>query len=149
MVWWGGLQNNGDMLALLAHLITLNAEWRTAKITLKSIATTEMMMQRNRQLLEKVIGAARIDASIDILRKSDEMSISEQIFRESQHADVVLMGLRTTQPGEEEGYARRIEDLADGLPSVLFVRSAGVFRGRLLGEQPDEMNGRKLPADTP
>ncbi len=148
VVWWGGLQNNGDMLALLAHLITLNAEWRTARITLKSIATTEMMMQRNRRLLERVIGAARIDASIDILRKSDEMSISEQIFRESQHADVVLMGLRTTQPGEEEAYARRIEELADGLPSVLFVRSAGVFRGRLLGEQPDDMNGRKLPADT-
>lgn len=144
VVWWGGLQNNGDMLALLAHLISLNVEWRDAAITLKSIATSEMMMQRNRSLLERVIGAARIDAQIEILPKSNELSISELIFRESQNADVVLMGLRATAQGDEADYARRIEGLADGLPSVLFIRSAGTFRGRLLGEQPDEINGRNL-----
>ncbi|MDH5373874.1 MAG: hypothetical protein OEX97_13100, partial [Acidimicrobiia bacterium] len=139
VVWWGGLQNNGDMLALLAHLISLNPEWRNATITLKSIATSEMMMQRNRSLLERVIGSARIDAKIEILSKSDGVPIGEQIFRESQSGDVVLMGLRTTARGDEPAYARRLEELAEGLPSVLFVRSAGIFRGRLLGEQPDEL----------
>ncbi|NNC39550.1 MAG: hypothetical protein HKN95_02565, partial [Acidimicrobiia bacterium] len=139
VVWWGGLQNNGDMLALLAHLISLNPEWRNAKITFKSIATSDMMMQRNQKLLERVIGEARIDAEIDILRKADDVPISGQIFRESQDGDVVLMGLRTTARGEEEAYARRLEELAEGLPSVLFVRSAGTFRGRLLGEQPETL----------
>jgi hypothetical protein len=144
VVWWGGLQNNGDMLALLAHLISLNPDWRNAQINLKSIATSDMMVQRNRVLLERVIGAARIDANIEILHKSDQYSISELIFRESQGADVVLMGLRTTSNGDEEAYSHRIEELAEGLPSVLFVRSAGTFRGRLLGEQPDEVNGRRV-----
>jgi amino acid transporter len=139
VVWWGGLQNNGDMLALLAHLITLNPEWRNAKITLKSIATSDMMMQRNQKLLEGVIGEARIDAEIEILHKADDMAISEQIFRESQDGDVILMGLRATERGNEEAYARRLEELAEGLPSVLFVRSAGTFRGRLLGEQPETL----------
>ena len=142
VVWWGGLQNNGDMLALFSHLMSLNPEWRNAQITLKSIATSDMMIQRNQALLERVIGEARIDAHIEILRKSNDISISEQIFRESQGADVVLMGLRTTAPGDEEAYSQRIEELAEGLPSVLFVRSAGTFRGRLLGEQPDTVNGR-------
>ena len=139
VVWWGGLQNNGDMLALLAHLISLNPEWRNATITFKSIATSDMMMQRNQNLLERVIGEARIDAEIDILRKADDIPISGQIFRESQDGDVVLMGLRATARGEEEAYARRLEELAEGLPSVLFVRSAGTFRGRLLGEQPETL----------
>jgi amino acid transporter len=137
VVWWGGLQNNGDMLALFAHLLSLNPEWRNAQITLKSVATSEMMIQRNRKLLKQVISSARIDARIDILQKSDDLSISEQIFRESVSADVVLMGLRTTIRGDEIGYAERIKELAEGLPSVLFIRSAGVFRGRLLGENPD------------
>ena len=140
VVWWGGLQNNGDMLALLAHLISLNPEWRNAKITFKSIATSDMMMQRNKKLLERVIGGARIDADIEILHKADDIAISEQIFRESQDGDVVLMGLRATARGDEEAYARRLEELAEGLPSVLFVRSAGTFRGRLLGEQPETLN---------
>ena len=140
VVWWGGLQNNGDMLALLAHLISLNPEWRNAKITFKSIATSDMMMQRNKKLLERVIGEARIDADIEILHKADDIAISEQIFRESQDGDVVLMGLRATARGDEEDYARRLEELAEGLPSVLFIRSAGTFRGRLLGEQPETLN---------
>lgn len=146
VVWWGGLQNNGDMLALFAHLLSLNPEWRDAQITLKSIATSDMMMQRNRLLLERVIGAARIDARIEILQRSDDVPISKQIFQESQSGDVVLMGLRATARGDEESYARRLEELAEGLPSVLFIRSAGTFRGRLLGEQPDELNGRSLDA---
>lgn len=146
IVWWGGLQNNGDMLALFAHLMSLNPEWRDAQITLKSIATSDMMMERNRVLLEKVIGAARIDARIDILQRSEDVPISRQIFQESQSGDVVLMGLRATARGDEESYARRLEELAEGLPTVLFIRSAGTFRGRLLGEQPDEMNGRSLGA---
>ena len=125
------------MLALFAHLLSLNPEWRNAQITLKSIATSEMMIQRNRKLLEQVISSARIDARIDILQKSDDLSISEQIFRESVSADVVLMGLRTTNRGDEIDYAERIKELAEGLPSVLFIRSAGIFRGRLLGENPD------------
>ena len=115
----------------------MNPEWRNAQITLKSVATSEMMIQRNRKLLKQVIGSARIDARIDILQKSDDLSISEQIFRESVSADVVLMGLRTTTGGDEIDYAERIKELAEGLPSVLFIRSAGVFRGRLLGENPD------------
>ncbi|MDF1597338.1 MAG: hypothetical protein P1T08_14765 [Acidimicrobiia bacterium] len=57
------------------------------------------------------------------------------------------MGLRATAQGDEADYARRIEELADGLPSVLFIRSAGTFRGRLLGEQPAEVNGRNLNGD--
>jgi hypothetical protein len=47
------------------------------------------------------------------------------------------MGLRTTTRGDEIDYAERIKELAEGLPSVLFIRSAGTFRGRLLGETSD------------
>ena len=31
-LWWGGLQNNGDLMLLLAHLLTLNAEWNDARV---------------------------------------------------------------------------------------------------------------------
>lgn len=36
-IWWGGLENNGDMMLLLAHLIQMNRQWRKAKIILRSI----------------------------------------------------------------------------------------------------------------
>ena len=145
-VWWGGLQHNGDMLVLLAHLLTLNPEWRDASITVKSIATSDMMLERNRTLLEQVIRTARIRADVEVMPKPSGASVIDVIARRSQDADVVFMGLRAVRPGEEAEYADRLEEFTTRLPSVLFVRSAGEFRGRLLGEQPDPRRLREAAA---
>jgi potassium/chloride transporter 4/5/6 len=133
-VWWGGLQSNGDMLVLLAHLLSLNPEWRDAVISAKSIATSDMMLERNRLLLERVVRNARIRAETMVIRKPAEEAVLDVIKRESGQADVVLLGLRAVERGGEAAYAARIEEMIEQLPSVLFVRSAGEFRGRLLGE---------------
>jgi hypothetical protein len=136
--WWGGLQNNGDMITLFAHLLSLNPEWRDARITIQSIATTEMMLERNTLLLDRVIASARIRADTNVMLKPPEESVIEVIGRESAGADVVLMGMRSVKPDEAVEYAARLDEFVSVLPSVLFVRSAGEFRGRLLGEHPDE-----------
>ncbi|MFZ0013109.1 MAG: hypothetical protein WAL25_03235 [Acidimicrobiia bacterium] len=57
----------------------------------------------------------------------------EVIWEGGKHADVVLLGSRGNDPGEEVEYARRMEAMMDGLPTVLFVRNAGAFRGQLVG----------------
>ena len=40
-IWWGGLQNNGDLMLLLAYLLRLNPEWRDARIFVRSVARDE------------------------------------------------------------------------------------------------------------
>lgn len=40
-LWWGGLQNNGDMMLLLAYLLSLNQEWLGTKIVINSIVKDE------------------------------------------------------------------------------------------------------------
>jgi amino acid transporter len=134
-VWWGGLQANGDMLTLLAHLLSLNPEWRDATITIKNIATTEMMRERNQALLERVIRSARISAGYEVVLRTQDRPVIEMMQAHSNGADVVFLGLRAVKPGEEMDYAGRLAEFVQALPSVLFVRSAGAFRGRLLGEQ--------------
>ena len=137
-VWWGGLQNNGDMLALFAHLISLNPEWRDARIRIMSITSSDMMAERNARMLDQVIHAARIPAETEVIVRRGGQSIQSVIRERSERADVVLMGLRANQPGEEFEYARRLEELVEGLPTVIFVRCAGEFRGRLLGDHQEE-----------
>ena len=126
------------MLSLLAHLLSRNAEWRDATITLKSIATTDMMLERNRALLERILRTARIDADYEVMLRAKDTPVIEMIRERSKAADLVLLGLRSVKPGEELEYAARLAEFVQALPSVLFVRSAGEFRGRLLGEQADE-----------
>ncbi len=138
-VWWGGLQHNGDMLVLFAHLISLNPEWRDARISIKSIATSPMMLERNRILLDRLIRSARIRAETEVMLRPAEVSVTSLICTESRGADIVLMGLRAVEPGQEASYSRRLAEFVRDLPTVLFVRSAGEFRGRLLGDGPDDV----------
>ncbi|MFQ5517357.1 MAG: Na-K-Cl cotransporter [Acidimicrobiia bacterium] len=133
-VWWGGLQHNGDMLALLAHLLSLNPPWRDAHIAINSIVTTEMMLQRNRELLQRVIDTARIDAETDVILKPAGVTVQELMWGRSHEADAVFLGLRSVKPADADAYAARLDVLMAGLPTVLLVHSAGEFRGRLLGE---------------
>jgi potassium/chloride transporter 4/5/6 len=137
-VWWGGLEQNGDLLVLLAHLLSQNPAWHNSEIVINSIATNEMTYQRNRILLEELTKAARIEAVSNVILKPEGTSVKEIIWEGSRHADVVLLGLRGNEPGEEAAYARRMEAMMEGLPTVLFVRNAGAFRGQLLGNHLEE-----------
>jgi amino acid transporter len=136
-VWWGGLQQNGDLLILFAHLLSLNPEWRGSEIVINSIATNDMTMERNKGLMRKLIGASRIDATAEVILKPHGVKVQDIIRERSAHADIVLLGLAGTESGEESKYAARISEMAEGLPTVLFVRSAGEFRGQLLGDVED------------
>jgi hypothetical protein len=137
-VWWGGLEQNGDLLVLLAHLLSQNGSWRNSEIVINSIATNEMTQRRNQALLDELTRAARIEATTRVILKPEGTSVREVIWEGSRHADVVLLGLRGNKPGEEVEYARRIEAMMECLPTVLFVRNAGAFRGQLLGRHLEE-----------
>lgn len=133
-VWWGGLEQNGDLLVLLAHLLAQNPQWRNSEIVINSIATNEMTLERNAILLTELTAAARIEATTNVILKPDDASVKEVIWERSKTADVVLLGLRSNRPGEEEAYASRMNAMVEGLPTVFFVRNAGTFKGQLLGE---------------
>jgi hypothetical protein len=97
-----------------------------------------MLVERNQSLLDTLIRTARIRAQAEVLLKPSDATVMQFIAEQSRNADVVLMGLRSVKPGDEAEYAARLEESTLSLPSVLFVRSAGEFRGRLLGDQPQE-----------
>ena len=140
-VWWGGLQQNGDLLVLFAHLLSLDPGWRDASINIKSIATTEMMAQRTEATLTEMISAARIGARFEVIRKPEGRTIQEIIHDRSEHADVVFLGLKAIEADEADDYVERLLSLMSGLRTVLLVRNSGPFRGQLLGV---ERPGTKL-----
>ncbi|MGB9357004.1 MAG: Na-K-Cl cotransporter [Acidimicrobiia bacterium] len=135
-VWWGGMQQNGDLLVLFAHLLSLDPGWRDAKISIKSIATSDMMAQRTERSLDAMLKAARIGAEFEVIRKPEGQSIQEIIHSRSKDAEVVFLGMKEIEPDEAEGQVDRLLDLMSGLQTVLLVRNSGQFRGQLLGVEP-------------
>lgn len=145
-IWWGGLQRNGDLMLLLSYLLTHNPEWRDANIRILSIASNDLMKRQTENFLRQLLPEIRINAAIDVMVKPGDVSVNELILTESANADVVFMGLAAPDPGEELNYARRLAELAEGLPTCLFVHNGSLFVGGLItGDVP--ATRINIPAD--
>ncbi|OGF59563.1 MAG: hypothetical protein A2Y62_03740 [Candidatus Fischerbacteria bacterium RBG_13_37_8] len=144
-IWWGGMQHNGDLMILLAYLLTQNPEWRDVKITILSMASTEEMRNSTETYLNKLILEIRIDAVIRVIMEEKGKTFQEIVHRESAEAEVVIFGLATPAVGKEEEYAKRLEQLTGDFPTVFFVKNSSLFMGQLLlrksillgGSEPD------------
>jgi hypothetical protein len=131
-IWWGGLQNNGDLMLLLAYLLRLNPGWRAARICVRSVAHDDEERRTQLEGLANLLPETRIGAESEVIVKPADRSITEVLHETSANADVVFMGLQEPGPGEEPAYADRIIELASGLNTCIFVRSAGEFAGHLV-----------------
>jgi len=131
-LWWGGLQNNGDLMLLLAYLLTLNTEWKDAKILVRSIARDEEERKSQLAALDDLIPETRIQAESEVILKPADQSIAEVMHAHSQGADVVFLGLMEPEPGAEAEYAERLSKMVSGFKTTIFVRSAGQFAGHLI-----------------
>ena len=131
-IWWRGKQRNGDMMLLLAYLLTLNPEWRGARITVKSIAVSELAKDETDRSLATMIPEARIPASTKVILKPEGRTVIEIMREESAEADVVFMGLAEPKPGEEGAYAQRLAEMTEGFPTVVLVKNSSMFVGELV-----------------
>ena len=131
-VWWRGKQLNGDLMLLLAHLLSLNPEWRRARIVVRTIVADEDERQTMARPLTDLLTEARIDAETDVIVRPAHEAVRAVIKRVSGEADIVFLGLNVPLPGEETAYAGELFELCEGLPTVVFVRSAGRYAGDLI-----------------
>lgn len=131
-LWWGGLENNGDMMLMLAYLLSLNPEWSDARIVIRSIARSEDEMKLQRDGLQSLLQEIRTRAETEIITKPPNASIAEVIRSGSANADLVFLGPQNPPPGSEAAYAKRMEALTDGLKTTVFVHNAGEFAGKLV-----------------
>jgi hypothetical protein len=131
-IWWRGKYNNGDLMLLLAYLLTLNPLWRTAKICLRSIVKSETTRPDMEESLKNLIETTRIKAEQDVIVLEDERSVIETMHERSRGADVVFVGLMQPEEGLEGEYSQRLREIVDGFPTTVLVHNSGPFRGQLL-----------------
>lgn len=131
-IWWRGLENNGDMMMMLAYLLSLNSEWKDAKIMVRSIVETKQEHDHINSNLSDLIPEARIQAETEIIFKPDNQTTTETMRANSQHTDVAFLGMKDPKPGAESDYARQLIELANGFKTSIFVRNASEFAGHLI-----------------
>jgi len=132
-VWWGGMQRNGDLMLLLAHLLTQNREWRGARIRVRSMASNDHMKAATEAHLAWLLPDLRISAESDVTLRPADSTVREIIHRESADADLVFLGLSIPESAEErESYSERLHQLGEPLRTVFFVKNSSLFHGELV-----------------
>ena len=120
-VWWRGKQN-GHLMVLLAHLLTLNEPWRGRPIRLLRLIPSEAGIEAATEHLSRLIADARVRATPVVL-VGDE--ITDVLHRTSEHSALTILGFQPPVDGAEAGFSRVMNNLMDGLGTVVMVWSAG------------------------
>jgi hypothetical protein len=132
LVWWKGRADNGDLMLLLAHLLSLADDWRDARVTLASITPDPAAVPGLEADLQTLLDESRISASVEVLEQDPTVSVVDTIHIRSRGAALVFVGLARVEEGQEEAYAESILQLVGELPHVILVRNGDPHRGRLV-----------------
>jgi amino acid transporter len=133
-VWWSGTYDNGDLMLLLAHLLTQTKRWHKAKINLKTMVDDSSLVAERKVALRKIRKETRISAHCEVLERTGEKGINSVILENSKDAALVILGLSLPEEGAEIEYGERYTSLVEGLDNVILVRNSGPFRGTLIVE---------------
>lgn len=121
-VWWGGLQNNGSLMMILAFLLSTSLYWSRATVVVKMVVTNDGAAEGANSNLQSILKRSRIKAEAEIV-VSEGRPFDEILLESSRNADLVLLGL--AEPDDDfvpyyENLQRRVRDL----PTTLFVLAA-------------------------
>ena len=131
-IWWGGLQNNGGLMVLLAYLLRTDLEWQRAKIVLKLMVPDETAAQVAQGNLNDLVGQLRMDLETQILIGGDR-PFPAVLHESSAGADLVMLGLASplanyfTDPAAYADYYTQFQANTANLPTTLFVLAAPKF----------------------
>ena len=132
-VWWGGRQNNGSLMLLLAYLLRTDINWRNAQIYLKLVVPDPAAAAAAQNNLNDFVKRLRIDVVSQVI-EADGRSFPDILHQSSQNADLIFLGM--AKPGDNyTHYYESLQARVANLPSTIFVLAAPDFAfGEVLSE---------------
>lgn len=135
-VWWGGLQNNGGLMLLMAYLLKSDIEWRRVQIFLKLMVPDAAAAETTRENVDRLISEVRIDAISQVL-VSEGRSFYDLLHESSRDADLIFLGMaRPADDFDFRAYYENLQTRTADLPTTVFVLAAPGFAfGELLSDR--------------
>ncbi|MBL4848665.1 MAG: amino acid permease [Planctomycetes bacterium] len=120
-VYWRGRQN-GELMLLLAHLLTRNWEWSNSEIRVLRVVPNEAGREPALKALEDLIHEARVHARAAVIVSEQPFP---QLLREtSEGAATVLLGFRIPDEESEAAWHKGVSGLLDDFqPTTVLVCS--------------------------
>ena len=132
-VWWGGINDNGSLMLLLAYLLRTDINWRNAQIYLKLVVPNHAAAAAAQNNLDNFVKSLRIDVLSEVIEAGGR-SFTDILHQSSHNADLIFLGM--AKPGDNyTHYYETLQARVANLPSTIFVLAAPGFAfGKVLSE---------------
>lgn len=121
-VWWRG-HKNGELMMILAHLLTRNWEWGRSKIRVLRLINDQSEYDESYAELEELIEASRVEAEVEIF--TADKPFRDVLHEQSGGADCVFLGFEPPETSSEAAWHELYVHLLKGMPTTLLVSSMG------------------------
>ena len=121
-IWWRGMRN-GSLMVILAYLLSLNPDWRGAKIRLLRIVGASEDKENARAELERLIEAARMDVDVEPIFSDDYFP--DLLRRYSGSSTVVFLGFSADDNTDPARFQKAYADLLQDMPTTIMIQSNG------------------------
>ncbi|NBC66264.1 MAG: amino acid permease [Bacteroidetes bacterium] len=122
-IWWGGRDNNGDLMLILAYMLKLNKEWEKAEINIHAVVNNSIEGDSLYKGIRESLDEDRIKASVDILINKKGRRFPDLLRVKSAGADIVFLGLKETEKEKERQHIAKIKELAEIGKVVVFAEN--------------------------
>jgi amino acid transporter len=123
-VWWKEIESKGDIMFLIANLVCQNPGWEDCQIRINTIIKTKEGRQSAQVNLESILRQAHIKAQLNVLdQESIGYEIPHIIRERSRNSDLVILGMKIPETGQEEVFMQEMFTFLKTLPTTLLVKS--------------------------
>ncbi len=135
-LWWRGRKDNIGLMLTIAHQLQGFGAWKDTRIVLKRLIKDESEREEISQVLDGFLKDQRLSMEIELtsMEGKDPLAL---IHESSEGADLVLMGLKHPEPGEEKEqyrlYCQHLLMAMDGLPVAFVLSSEEIDFGQIVG----------------
>ncbi|MCH9630822.1 MAG: hypothetical protein S4CHLAM37_08280 [Chlamydiia bacterium] len=114
-VWWaGGCKNNSELMLVMAFMLQTSADWRGAKLTLKTAVCLEEDIPLMEKKLKEFSTSSRLSFLTEVVHHKEGDILKDTIKTASSKADLVFLGIRAPSDGEtKESFSKYYEELLE------------------------------------
>ncbi|MEO1652663.1 MAG: amino acid permease, partial [Bacteroidota bacterium] len=131
-IWWRINEYSLIFTLKLIQFIQKAEDWRKVQLYLFIINEDELNRSKVQRFVNQLLEDMRIDAIVRIINyENPSEAVVNIIQRESQRADLVIMGLPRLEPGEENDFLEQRDQIGRHLDkTLLLIKASSYFQDK-------------------
>jgi len=145
-MWWRGISNNAELMLHLSRFISTSSDWRNAHIRVLLVNEFNVDRRIIERRIQQLLDEFRVTAEIKVINNAIDRKPFYQLMKSiSAESDLVMIGIPHIEPGKEESFVQRTNDLVGIIGTTLLVKASSTFETTQLGlKQIDEQQDYPL-----